>query len=476
MSAAQLRANTPAGSAGAVNVQVTNPDSQSATLDSAFTYTVTAPTVTSVSPSSGPTAGGTTITINGTNFVAGATVRVGSVSATGVTFLSATQLRANTPAGSAGAKSVQVTNPDSLSATLSNAFTYVAPTVTPTVTSVSPTSGPTAGGTTITITGANFVSGAAVRVGGVSATGVTFLSASQLRATTPAGAAGATSVQVTNPDAQSATLANAFTYVNAGPSLSSVAPGSGPAAGGTVLTITGSGFIGGATVRVGGVAATNVTFVSATQVKATTPAGTAGAVSVQVINPDAQSASRGNAFTYMVSMLAVTSVSPASGPVDGGTLITVTGSGFVNGTGAVVRVDGVAATSFTYVSSTTLRVQTPSGSRGPKLVQVSNPDAQAASLPNGFTYTETSSADTDGDGLPDAWELQFGTNPNSATGADGPAGDPDGDARLERGRVHRRDASARRVQEDTSRKARRTGSSTRAWPSPTRRPSRQRCS
>ena len=93
-------------------MQVTNPDAQSATLNSAFTYVAPAPTVTSVSPTSGPTAGGTTITINGTNFVSGATVRVGGVAATGVTFLSATQVRANTPAGTAGAKAVQVTNPD----------------------------------------------------------------------------------------------------------------------------------------------------------------------------------------------------------------------------------------------------------------------------------------------------------------------------------------------------------------------------
>ncbi len=35
--------------------------------------------------------------------------------------------------------------------------------------------------------------------------------------------------------------------------------------------------------------------------------------------------------------------------------------------------------------------------------------------------------DADGDGLPDAWEAQFGLNPASAAGADGAAGDPDGD-------------------------------------------------
>ena len=70
------------------------------------------PTVTSVTPTSGPATGGTAITLTGTNFVSGATVRVGGTAATGVTFVSATQLRATTPAGTAGAQAVQVTNPN----------------------------------------------------------------------------------------------------------------------------------------------------------------------------------------------------------------------------------------------------------------------------------------------------------------------------------------------------------------------------
>ena len=124
--------------------------------------------------------------------------------------------------------------------------------VVPTLTSISPTSGPSAGGTTITLAGTNFASGATVRVNGVAATGVTFVSATQVRATTPAGSAGARTVQITNPSGQSASLAGAFTYVG-GPGLTSVSPTSGPTAGGTTITITGSGFVSGATVRVNGV-------------------------------------------------------------------------------------------------------------------------------------------------------------------------------------------------------------------------------
>ena len=102
-----------------------------------------------------------------------------------------------------------VTNPDNQIGTLSNGFTYTAP---PTVTSVAPGSGSTVGGTAVTITGTNFVSGATVSFGGAAATGVSFVSSTGLTATTPAHAAGAVNVVVTNPSAQSGTLTNGFTY------------------------------------------------------------------------------------------------------------------------------------------------------------------------------------------------------------------------------------------------------------------------
>ncbi len=83
----------------------------------------------------------------------------------------------------------------------------------PTVTGIVPTSGPTAGGTAVTLSGANFQSGATVHFGTVAATGVTFSSATSLSAVTPAGAAGVVDVTVTNPDAQSGVLPSGFTYM-----------------------------------------------------------------------------------------------------------------------------------------------------------------------------------------------------------------------------------------------------------------------
>nr|AUN35700.1 hypothetical protein [uncultured bacterium] len=86
-----------------------------------------APTVTAISPTSGSTSGGTSVTITGTGFSSGATVTLGGTSATSVTVVSSTSITATTPAHSAGTVNVVVTNTDTQSGTLSNGFTYSAP-------------------------------------------------------------------------------------------------------------------------------------------------------------------------------------------------------------------------------------------------------------------------------------------------------------------------------------------------------------
>ncbi len=89
-----------------------------------------APSLGAVLPTSGPIAGDTAVTLTGTGFTNGATVLFGALSATSVTFNSSTSLSATTPAQAAGTVGVTVTNPDTQSATLPAAYTYVAPAVT----------------------------------------------------------------------------------------------------------------------------------------------------------------------------------------------------------------------------------------------------------------------------------------------------------------------------------------------------------
>ncbi|HEX7829884.1 MAG TPA: fibronectin type III domain-containing protein, partial [Thermoanaerobaculia bacterium] len=85
---------------------------------------------------------------------------------------------------------------------------------------------------------------------------------------------------------------------NPAPTVSNVTPNSGSASGGTSVTITGTGFLAGATVTFGGSSASSVSVNNTTSITCTTPAHSAGAVTVIVTNTDAQSGQLSNGFTY----------------------------------------------------------------------------------------------------------------------------------------------------------------------------------
>ena len=133
-------------------------------------------------------AGGTTVTITGTNFTGATAVTFGGTAATSVVVVNATTITAITPAHAAGAVNVVVTTPGGTGTGI-GLYTYVTPA--PTVTSISPSSGTTLGGTSVTITGTNFTGATAVTIGGTAATGVVVVNATTITAITPAHAAGA---------------------------------------------------------------------------------------------------------------------------------------------------------------------------------------------------------------------------------------------------------------------------------------------
>jgi lysophospholipase L1-like esterase len=117
-----------------------------------------APTVTGVAPDTGPTSGGTTITVTGTNFTSGpTTVTLGGLAATNVAVVNATTITARTPSSTTTADltvDVVVTN-NGVSRTLAGGFTFVVPKP-PTIATIVPSIGPSTGGTSVTITGSNF--------------------------------------------------------------------------------------------------------------------------------------------------------------------------------------------------------------------------------------------------------------------------------------------------------------------------------
>lgn len=128
-SSTQITCKTGAhAAANGLTLLVTNPSALSGFKTNAFSYTAAAPpTVVSISPTSGPIAGGTPFTLTTTNALSGAGVKFDSLNATSVTVVSPTSVTGVTPSHGAGTANVTLTNPDSQTYTLPAAFTYSAP-------------------------------------------------------------------------------------------------------------------------------------------------------------------------------------------------------------------------------------------------------------------------------------------------------------------------------------------------------------
>ena len=336
-------------------------------------------TVTSVSPSSGTTAGGTPVTITGTNLTNATAVMFGSTAVASFNVVSATSITTTTPAGSAGKVNVSVTTPGG-TATGAGLFTYIPPA--PTIGSVSPLTGSTSGGTPVTINGTNLTGATVVKFGSTAATSITVVNDSKITAVTPAGSVGGATVSVTTPGG-TASQSGLFTYVAPAPTISSFSPTSGITTGGTTVTITGTNLTGATAVKFGSTAATSFTVSSATTIKAVTPAGAAGAVGVSVTTPGGTVTATG-VFTYVVPAPKVTSVSPSSGRFTGGTSVTITGTNLTGAT--AVKFGNTAARSYTVVNGTTITAVTPANSLGTVNVSVTTASGTGTGT-RLFTYT-----------------------------------------------------------------------------------------
>ncbi|WP_051020939.1 IPT/TIG domain-containing protein, partial [Nocardia araoensis] len=323
------------------------------------------PTITSLSPTSGPTTGGTSVTITGTGFGGPTTVRFGST-ATTFTLDSATQITAVALAGSVGTVQVTVTNSGGTSNGV--AYTYVA---VPALNSITPNQGSTAGGTTVTLNGSGFTGATAVTFGSTPATSFTVVSDTQITAVTPPGT-GIVPVTVTGPGGTSGAVPYIYVVV---PTITSITPTSGPTAGGNSVVITGTGFTGPLTVRFGSTA-TLFTINSPTQITAVAPAGTG---TVQVTVTGSGGTSNGVAYTY-AAVPTLTSIAPSSGPVTGGTTVVLTGTNLTGAT--AVNFGGTPATSFTVNSATQITAVAPAGT-GTVSVRVTTPGG----ISNAVAYT-----------------------------------------------------------------------------------------
>jgi len=168
-------------------ISATNATGTNTGADKTFTpHAGPSPTVTKLSAKKGPAAGGTPVTITGTNFIAPVTVKFGSVEATSPTLNSSTSISVTSPPHTTGAAAVTVTTPNGTSPHASKAeFKYA----NPIVTGVSPNEGPAAGGATVTVTGSGFALGSSTGIFFKKTPGksVSCASTEECTVTTPAG-------------------------------------------------------------------------------------------------------------------------------------------------------------------------------------------------------------------------------------------------------------------------------------------------
>ena len=365
-SAARIVANLPSGAtSGPVVVTVNGIASNGAT----FTVTSPAPTVASLSPTSG--AVGIAVTINGANF--GATQGTSSVRFNGTvatpTSWSTARVVATVPSGATSGPVVVTVN-----GIASNGATFSVTSPAPSVANLSPTAG--AVGVAVTINGANFgaTRGASrVRFNGKLATSTSW-SAARIVATVPGGATtGPVTVTVNGVASNGVT----FTVSATALSVASLSPTA--AAVGTAVTINGANFgaaQGTSSVRFNGTVATPTNW-SASSIVAAVPGGaTTGPVTVTVNGV----ASNGVTFTVSATAPSVASLSPTAGAV--GTAVTISGAnlGPTQGTSSL-RFNGTVATPTTWSASSIVAAVPGGATTGPVTVTVNG----VAS--NGVTFT-----------------------------------------------------------------------------------------
>ena len=252
-----IQATAPAHAAGVVSISVTNADGTGDTSSSPndFTYIAT-PTITGYSTAYTGTGGGVVV-LNGTNLQFVTAVSFGGTPGSIIFAPSNFNLIVNAPAHASGTVNVTATNAAGTSDSSGSGddFTFVP---LPTVTGLTPSSGTNNGGTSVVITGTNFIGVTGVKFGAFNAASFNVDSATQITAVSPTAANAGSSpaeVVVTNISGDNSTAGsgNDFTYL--GPVYTGGFGGTGSTNGNSSESgITGFN-LSDATLTIGGVAA-----------------------------------------------------------------------------------------------------------------------------------------------------------------------------------------------------------------------------
>lgn len=381
----------------------------------------TAPTITSISRTTGRPAGGDTLVINGTNFRAPVRVlftdaTTGAVKEAFVVSVTPTQIEVLTPPVDLGAGQTKATNiavivdagtSSEVRVNAATTFTYQAEVLTPRITTTSPASGPTTGGTRVTIFGDGFQAPAQVFFGAAEAqiVNITFnqiiVVAPPARDTGETGNSSVTGfvdIRVININsATNTTLTSGFRYTP-GMQITAAGPTEGSYLGGTRVTIDGIGFDDPVAVTIGGVAAQPIK-VTGTQVVAITSGINAASCGdqpgpISVTNVETGETADGPTFTYRVPTPTI--ISASNGTAGGSISVAVLNAGAISRfklgssslsiTGATTN-PTTGVTTFTLQLPSTVTFQTQACSAGGTRPVPTAFDLTYTALPTGCTDT-----------------------------------------------------------------------------------------
>jgi len=295
-----------------------------------------APDVVAMTPTSGPTDGGTTVAIAGTGLDDATAVNICDVEVTDFDVnADGASLTFVTPPCDAGPREVSVTG-SSTTVTVPDAFTYVAPgsAAAPTaaeqatLSAIAPTQGSTQGGTPVKLSGTNLGSVASVSICGADITELEIAAdGTSVTFATPPCDPGAVPVTVGFGDGSTLAAPQDFTYVAPAngaqtaadtASITSLRPASGPVAGGTTLVIEGSRLDSAMGVTMCGTSASDMT-VSAdgTRIAVTVPSCSAGSRIPVVTFSDGSMRASARTFAYVDAVAAGAAAGGATAPPSG---------------------------------------------------------------------------------------------------------------------------------------------------------------
>ncbi|MFA4861033.1 IPT/TIG domain-containing protein [Methanoregula sp.] len=343
------------------------------------------PMITGLSPSGGPVKGGTVVTITGSGFTGTKDVLFGGKSVTGINIINDSQLTVITPQHPEERVLISILTAEGVPGHMEpfTQFQYAyEESPLPRLSTISPSSGSTRGGT-VRLTGSGFTGTKEVLFGNQSGVVLDIVDDSHLSLFAPfSWYPGSVPVTVRNAHGSAGSLDPVilYTYEYPLPELTNISPSSGSVAGGTAVTITGSGFTGITNVQFGENSATGLNVINNWELTILTPPSSDGIVAVSVSNPAGTGRSSGAAtmFHYEVPVPKLTGISPPAGSMDGGTVVTLTGSGF-NGTRSVL-LGGKPVTVLNIVNDSQLTILTPPSSLGSFPISITNAYGEGGSL------------------------------------------------------------------------------------------------